>query len=115
MPLNLSTDEDAHEETVPYSDLVDVAIVASKAAGDIIVNYKGGAEVTKTKANSKDLLTMVDPMCEKIIREIILERFPSHSILGEEDVAPGKEVGGYRPLGFFNFLYLLYCLRNWNS
>ena len=95
MPLNLSTKEDLQEEVVPYSALIDVAIAASKAAGDIIVNYKGGAEVTKTKFNSKDLLTMVDPMCEKIIRETILESFPSHSILGEEDVAPGKEVSGY--------------------
>jgi myo-inositol-1(or 4)-monophosphatase len=43
-----------------------VAIEASKKAGDIILGNAGGAEVTKSKANSRDLLTLIDPLCEKV-------------------------------------------------
>jgi myo-inositol-1(or 4)-monophosphatase len=68
-----------------------VAIDASKKAGDIILGNSGGAEITKSKANSRDLLTKIDPLCEKTIRETVLATFGDHDFLGEEDVPPGKE------------------------
>ncbi|KAL7511583.1 hypothetical protein ACHAXN_008573 [Cyclotella atomus] len=71
--------------------LLDVAVTASKKAGDIILGNAGGAEVTKSKANTRDLLTVVDPLCEKTIRETILSAYPNHDFLGEEDVPPGAE------------------------
>ena len=71
--------------------ILTVAIDASKKAGDIILGNAGGAEVTNRKANSRDLLTLIDPLCEKTIREIVLKNFPDHDFLGEEDVPPGKE------------------------
>eukprot|EP00571_Detonula_confervacea_P017321 CAMPEP_0172297460 /NCGR_PEP_ID=MMETSP1058-20130122/472_1 /TAXON_ID=83371 /ORGANISM="Detonula confervacea, Strain CCMP 353" /LENGTH=303 /DNA_ID=CAMNT_0013006617 /DNA_START=325 /DNA_END=1236 /DNA_ORIENTATION=+ len=71
--------------------LLDVAIHASKLAGEIILGNAGGADVLKSKANSRDLLTLIDPLCEKTIRETVLATFPSHDFLGEEDVPPGKE------------------------
>jgi hypothetical protein len=71
--------------------ILEVAIDASKKAGEIIIGNSGPTEVTKTKANSKDLLTLIDPLCEKIIKETVAEAFPSHDFLGEEDVPPGKE------------------------
>lgn len=46
--------------------VLEVAIDASKKAGDIIIGNAGGAEVTQRKANSRDLLTLVDPLCEKV-------------------------------------------------
>lgn len=72
-------------------EVLKVAIDASKKAGEIIIGNAGGAEVTKTKANSKDLLTLIDPLCEKTIRETVQATFPTHDFLGEEDVPPGKE------------------------
>lgn len=72
-------------------EVLSVAIHASKKAGDIILGNAGGAEVTNRKANSRDLLTMIDPLCEKTIRETILATFSDHDFLGEEDVPPGKE------------------------
>jgi hypothetical protein len=36
-------------------------------------------------------LALIDPLCEKAIREKILEKFPRHAILGEEAVAPGVD------------------------
>jgi myo-inositol-1(or 4)-monophosphatase len=71
--------------------ILEVAKAASKKAGDIILGNAGGAEVTKTKFNSKDLLTLIDPLCEKTIKETVAESFPAHDFLGEEDVLPGKE------------------------
>lgn len=71
--------------------LVSIAIDASRKAGDIILGNAGGAEITESKANSRDLLTLLDPLCEKTIRETILEEYPQHDFLGEESVAPGPE------------------------
>lgn len=71
--------------------ILEVAVSASKKASDIILGNAGGAEVTERKANSRDLLTLIDPMCEKAIRETVLEAFPDHDFLGEEDTAPGPE------------------------
>jgi myo-inositol-1(or 4)-monophosphatase len=72
-------------------EILQVAIDASKKAGDIIIGNAGGAEVTERKANSRDLLTLIDPLCEKTIRETVLSTFFDHDFLGEEDVPPGKE------------------------
>ena len=50
--------------------VLDVAIDASKKAGEIIIGNAGGAEVTNRKANSRDLLTRIDPLCEKVRSQI---------------------------------------------
>lgn len=84
-----STSSTLDEKTL--QEVLSVAIHASKKAGDIILGNAGGAEVTNRKANSRDLLTMIDPLCEKTIRETILATFSDHDFLGEEDVPPGKE------------------------
>jgi len=80
-------------DDVMLNSLLEVAIKAAVLAGDIIVeNTKTGkTDVTKTKDSSRDLLTLIDPLCEKAIRETILASFPDHDFLGEEDVPPGKE------------------------
>ena len=52
--------------------ILQVAIDASKKAGDIILGYAGGAEVTERKANSRDLLTLIDPLCEQVQVEFVL-------------------------------------------
>lgn len=69
----------------------EVAIAAAQKAGAIILGNAGGAEVTERKANSRDLLTLIDPLCEQAIRDTVLEVFPDHGFLGEEDVPPGKD------------------------
>jgi len=71
--------------------ILSTASTAAKKAGEIIMANSSGADVTKTKANTRDLLTMIDPLCEKIIRDTVLTNFPTHDFLGEEDVPPGKE------------------------
>ena len=46
--------------------VLEVAIEASKKAGEIILGNAGGSAVTERKANSRDLLTVIDPLCEKV-------------------------------------------------
>ncbi len=71
--------------------LLEVAIDAAKEAGQIILSNMNGAEITKLKANPRDLLTKIDPLCESVIKEKVLNQFPTHNFLGEEDVDPGKD------------------------
>lgn len=46
--------------------VLDLAIEASQKAGEIIRQNSGGADVVETKSTSRDLLTLVDPLCEKV-------------------------------------------------
>lgn len=84
-------DDDSVVDQKTLQHILNVAIDASKKAGSIILGNADGAEITKNKANSRDLLTLIDPLCEKTIRETVLQKFPDHDFLGEEDVPPGKE------------------------
>eukprot|EP00980_Cylindrotheca_fusiformis_P004499 scaffold961_cov122-Cylindrotheca_fusiformis.AAC.7 len=70
-------------------EILQVAIEASKAAASIIKDNSDGSTVVEKKSTSRDLLTLIDPLCEKAIREKIVDNFPDHGILGEEAVAPG--------------------------
>lgn len=87
--ISLSPVDELTEDVL--NKVLDVAMDASRKAGNIILGNAGGAEVTKSKANSRDLLTLIDPLCEATIKETVLSTFPDHEFLGEEDVAPGKE------------------------
>ena len=51
---------------VLLNQILKVAIDASENAGSIILGNAGGVEVTERKANSRDLLTLIDPLCEKV-------------------------------------------------
>jgi len=48
------------------SSLLQIAIKASKLAGEIILGNAHGADVLKTKDSTRDLLTLIDPLCEKV-------------------------------------------------
>jgi myo-inositol-1(or 4)-monophosphatase len=88
---SLGTSPVPHVEETLLDEVLIVAIRAAKKAGDIILGHADGAEVATSKANSRDLLTQIDSLCEVTIRETILAHFASHEFLGEEDVPPGKE------------------------
>ena len=68
------------------NQILQVAIDASKKAGEIIRGNAGGAEVTERKANSRDLLTLIDPLCEKVrfvISHIVIHliSYPRRSLI----------------------------------
>ncbi len=85
-----------------------IAIKAAKQAGKVI---KKGFYCKKRveKKGKVNLLTKYDKQCEKIITQIIKEKFPKHKILAEEG-SFSDESGGYRwiidPLdGTTNFVH----------
>ena len=72
----------------PLTDVLRTASAAARAAGELM-RSQIGADVIKTKAGSKDLLTAVDGECQQAVASIVSAAFPDHSFLGEESVAPG--------------------------
>jgi myo-inositol-1(or 4)-monophosphatase len=66
-----------------------VAINTAAKAGEWIKSKLGDISKIDHKFSSHDLVTEVDKGAEKMIRNLILTHFPSHSILGEEGVEPG--------------------------
>ena len=67
--IHRSASSDSLTESVSnelLQSILDVAVDAAKKAGKIIIGNAGGAEVTKSKTNSRDLLTLIDPLCEKV-------------------------------------------------
>jgi Inositol monophosphatase family len=77
--------------------ILDVAILASRRAAAIIAEHsaQGTVDVLKTKSNNRrDLLTLIDPLCERTIQETIHTYFPHHAFLGEEGVVGVAECGG---------------------
>lgn len=68
-----------------------VALEAALEAGDYFKSRFQTELVVKTKSSPSDLVTDVDPHCEKLIREHIQKHFPEHLILGEESVDPGHD------------------------
>ncbi len=69
---------------------LELAIVAAKAAGQIQTNYLGRDLSIESKSVESDLVTIVDAECEQVIRQTILDAFPSHQILGEEGGSVGS-------------------------
>lgn len=66
-----------------------VAIRAAQAAAKLQQFYEGGDLEITTKSSETDLVTKVDKLCEAKIREILLDAYPDHVVLGEEEGQPG--------------------------
>ena len=66
-----------------------VATDAAKLGAAVMLD-KLGADVVKTKANARDLLTEVDPEVQRIIESSVADAFPTHGFLGEESVPGGR-------------------------
>ncbi|MBU4501858.1 MAG: inositol monophosphatase [Nanoarchaeota archaeon] len=64
--------------------MIQTAIEAAKAAGKILLeNFDKNKEISVK--DDKSLVSNIDIACEKKIEEIILEKFPEHDFLGEEN------------------------------
>lgn len=73
------------------SAMLDVAIAAAKRAGAHMKTHLSSARVEKTKSNKDDLVTVVDKQCQDLVFQTITAAFPTHELLGEENVQPGSE------------------------
>lgn len=67
------------------------AVRAAKLAGDVLLELRGKVAVER-KAGHRDLVTEADRLAETTIRDVLLDAFPDHGIVGEETgVTPGND------------------------
>src|SRR3989344_3144236 len=71
------------QDNLGKSKELEVAIQATLEAGKILEKYFE-TEISRTVKEDKSILTKVDKEAEDVIKKIILNAFPHHSILGEE-------------------------------
>lgn len=94
-----------------YEVYVDTAATLARKAGEIIRDKFGGDFTRGYKSCPSDLVTEVDRRSETLIAGGLSERFPGHTIIGEENSGEVKNIpGGYAwyvdPLdGTTNFVY----------
>jgi myo-inositol-1(or 4)-monophosphatase len=74
-----------------YQTELEAALQAALFAGDYFRSRVNCVQTVKIKSSLSDLVTEVDPFCERLIRDTILRRFEEDFILGEESVAPGAK------------------------
>jgi myo-inositol-1(or 4)-monophosphatase len=67
-----------------HSEFLTVAIEAALQAGDILSKGFGTSLEISSKAGRHNLVTQFDTVSEEFIRSFLIERFPSHGFLGEE-------------------------------
>lgn len=71
---------------------LEIAIKAAKTSGQILIDYFEKLHDSQQKnKNIRDLLTEVDILSEKNIKEIIRDSFPDHSIMAEESSLEQKD------------------------
>lgn len=81
--------ESISPDKTPLRDLLRVAVKAARAGGDLTLESFGTRLPAETKADGSPV-TAADRACEAELRRVILDEFPTHTILGEEGGAtPG--------------------------
>lgn len=70
-------------ESNVMQDLARVCEQAARAGGEVLMRYRGKFEV-REKAPA-DLVTEADVASQAAIRDLVLNEFPDHDFLGEED------------------------------
>ena len=69
---------------IKNEEILEVAVEASLAASDIIMEAANNPLIKKVKKSDSDLVTYTDLESEKIIKNFIIKNFPRHNILAEE-------------------------------
>lgn len=80
-----------------FEEYLDFAVGMAREAGRIQLSYFRGDDLAmKTKSNVSDVVTRADRESEEFIVRSILERYPTHAILGEEGGARGDAASEWR-------------------
>lgn len=80
-----------------FEEYLDFAVGMTREAGRIQLTYFRGDDLAmKTKSNVSDVVTRADRESEAFIVRSILERYPTHAILGEEGGARGDAASEWR-------------------
>lgn len=80
-----------------YEEYLEFAVGLARQAGAIqMESFRGGDLAIETKSNLYDVVTRVDKACEALIARSITERYPDHTLLGEEGGLRGREDSEWR-------------------
>lgn len=80
-----------------FEEYLDFAVGMAREAGRIQLSYFRSDDLAmKTKSNVSDVVTRADRESEELIVRSILERYPTHAILGEEGGARGDAASEWR-------------------
>ena len=80
-----------------FEEYLDFAVGMAREAGRIQLSYFRGDDLAmKTKSNVSDVVTRADRESEELFVRSILERYPTHAILGEEGGARGDAASEWR-------------------
>lgn len=80
-----------------FEEYLDFAVGMAREAGRIQLTYFRGDDLAmKTKSNVSDVVTRADRESEELIVRSILERYPTHAILGEEGGVRGDAASEWR-------------------
>ena len=80
-----------------FEEYLDFAVGMAREAGRIQLSYFRGDDLAmKTNSNVSDVVTRADRESEELIVRSILERYPTHAILGEEGGARGDAASEWR-------------------
>jgi myo-inositol-1(or 4)-monophosphatase len=102
--------EEAEPASVPYDDLLDLAVEVAVEAADLVrLRRRAGVEVSGTKSSPVDIVTEVDKAAERLIFDRLMTARPDDGFLGEEGSASESTSGVVwvvDPIdGTVNFLY----------
>ena len=78
--------------TVP--DLLEGAVAAARAGGAVLIEGLQRPKQVELKSERASIVTWADVTAQAAILEVILERFPDHAVLAEEDHADADAGGG---------------------
>jgi len=75
---------------------LEAALLAAREASALLLKHRGHVPPSEIrKKSATDFLSFVDEQSEQRIREVLLDHFPDHAILGEEGGLSGE---AHRPL-----------------
>lgn len=100
----------ASNGTVPYQELLDLAVRAARGAGDLLMaRFRHPAQDVATKSSPTDLVSKADKDSEAFLVDLISTERPADGLVGEEG-GTGESSSGYRwiidPLdGTVNYLF----------
>ncbi|KAM4689387.1 inositol monophosphatase 1 [Discoglossus pictus] len=75
----------------PWQECLDFAVQIARNAGAVICAALKEEVSIMTKSSPADLVTATDQKVEEMLISSIKEKYPSHSFIGEESVAAGKD------------------------
>jgi fructose-1,6-bisphosphatase/inositol monophosphatase family enzyme len=85
------------------SELVAAAALAEDLAREAMTRIRGDrpAQIS-TKANAADFTTDIDVAVEQHVKDIVLQRYPGHRVVGEELGASGAAAGAGTPTWYLD-------------